>query len=143
MEGRNKSIQLVVADLSMTVSWGREVSEETALESVNKLCLQFVNLYGGSYARFVDGDGIELSLETVVVTAASPVFLRIPDAEHQPAVEFEPTRDLTRLDPRSDGNLSFGGRNWLYNNISLDGSYYNNPFGLDAPEPDRGLCPGV
>ncbi|MCH8276853.1 MAG: TonB-dependent receptor, partial [Bacteroidetes bacterium] len=45
------------------------------------------------------------------------------------------TRDLTRLDPRSDGNLSFGGRNWLYNNISLDGSYYNNPFGLDAPEP--------
>lgn len=45
------------------------------------------------------------------------------------------TRDLTRLDPRSDGNLSFGGRNWLYNNISLDGSYFNNPFGLDAPEP--------
>jgi hypothetical protein len=45
------------------------------------------------------------------------------------------TRDLTRLDPRSDGNLSFGGRNWLYNNISLDGSYYNNPYGLDAPEP--------
>lgn len=45
------------------------------------------------------------------------------------------TRDLTRLDPRSDGNLSFGGRNWLFNNISLDGSYFNNPFGLDAPEP--------
>lgn len=45
------------------------------------------------------------------------------------------TRDLTRLDPRSDGNLSFGGRNWLFNNISLDGSYFNHPFGLDAPEP--------
>ncbi len=45
------------------------------------------------------------------------------------------TRDLTRLDPRSDGNLSFGGRNWLFNNISLDGSYFNNPYGLDAPEP--------
>ncbi|MCH7618429.1 MAG: TonB-dependent receptor [Candidatus Marinimicrobia bacterium] len=43
------------------------------------------------------------------------------------------TRDLTRLDPRSDGNFSFGGRNWLYNNISLDGSYFNNPFGLDDP----------
>ena len=39
-------------------------------------------------------------------------------------------RDLTRLDPRSDGNYSFGGKNWLYNNISLDGSYFNNPFGL-------------
>lgn len=45
------------------------------------------------------------------------------------------TRDLTRLDPRSDGNMSFGGRNWLYNNISVDGSYFNNPFGLDDPAP--------
>lgn len=45
------------------------------------------------------------------------------------------TRDLTRLDPRSDGNFSFGGRNWLYNNVSLDGSYFNNPFGLDDPAP--------
>jgi len=45
------------------------------------------------------------------------------------------TRDLTRLDPRSDGNFSFAGRNWLYNNISRDGSYFNNPFGLDDPAP--------
>ena len=45
------------------------------------------------------------------------------------------TRDLIRLDPRSDGNFSFGGRNWLYNNISLDGSYFNNPYGLDDPAP--------
>lgn len=45
------------------------------------------------------------------------------------------TRDLTRLDPRSDGNFSFGGRNWLYNNVSLDGSYFNNPYGLDDPAP--------
>ena len=45
------------------------------------------------------------------------------------------TRDLIRLDPRSDGNYSFGGKNWLYNNISVDGSYFNNPFGLDSPVP--------
>ena len=45
------------------------------------------------------------------------------------------TRDLIRLDPRNDGNYSFAGRNWLYNNISLDGSYFNNPFGLDDPAP--------
>jgi hypothetical protein len=45
------------------------------------------------------------------------------------------TRDLTRLDPRSDGNFSFAGRNWLYNNVSLDGSYFNNSFGLDDPAP--------
>jgi hypothetical protein len=45
------------------------------------------------------------------------------------------TRDLTRIDPRSDGNYSFAGRNWLYNSISLDGSYFNNSFGLDDPAP--------
>jgi hypothetical protein len=45
------------------------------------------------------------------------------------------TRDLTRLDPRSDGNFSFAGRNWLYNSIQVDGSYFNNSFGLDDPAP--------
>jgi hypothetical protein len=45
------------------------------------------------------------------------------------------TRDLIRIDPRSDGNYSFGGKNWLYNSISLDGSYFNNSFGLDDPAP--------
>ncbi|PKL82889.1 MAG: TonB-dependent receptor [Ignavibacteriae bacterium HGW-Ignavibacteriae-3] len=45
------------------------------------------------------------------------------------------SRDIIRLDPRSDGNYSFGGKNWLYNNISLDGSYFNNSFGLDDPAP--------
>lgn len=45
------------------------------------------------------------------------------------------TRDLIRLDPRNDGNFAFAGRNWLYNNVSLDGSYFNNPFGLDDPAP--------
>lgn len=45
------------------------------------------------------------------------------------------TRDLTRLDPRSDGNFAFAGRNWLFNSISLDGSYFSNSFGLDDPAP--------
>jgi hypothetical protein len=45
------------------------------------------------------------------------------------------TRDLTRIDPRSDGNFAFAGRNWLFNNISLDGSYFSNSFGLDDPAP--------
>jgi len=44
-------------------------------------------------------------------------------------------RDLIRTDPRNDGNLSFAGRNWLFNNLSVDGSYFNNPYGLDAPTP--------
>jgi len=58
-----------------------------------------------------------------------------PDQVQQMPSIKRSTRDLTRLDPRSDGNFSFGGRNWLYNNISVDGSYFNNPFGLDDPAP--------
>ncbi len=61
-------------------------------------------------------------------------FVRPEQVTELPSVKRS-TRDLTRLDPRSDGNFSFGGRNWLYNNISLDGSYFNNPFGLDDPAP--------
>ncbi|RZK29351.1 MAG: TonB-dependent receptor, partial [Hymenobacter sp.] len=44
--------------------------------------------------------------------------------------------DFTRLTPQaSGGGLSFGGRNPLYNNFSLDGSIFNNSFGLDSPTP--------
>lgn len=42
--------------------------------------------------------------------------------------------DFTRLTPASDGN-SFAGRNDQFNNFSLDGSIFNNPFGLDAATP--------
>lgn len=43
-------------------------------------------------------------------------------------------QDIYRINPASDGN-SFGGRNDQYNNFSLDGSIFNNPFGLDAATP--------
>lgn len=42
--------------------------------------------------------------------------------------------DYTRLTPSSDG-FSFAGRNQQYNNFSLDGAVFNNPFGLDAATP--------
>lgn len=42
--------------------------------------------------------------------------------------------DFTRLTPASDGN-SFGGRNDQFNNFSVDGAIFNNPFGLDAATP--------
>ncbi|THD67496.1 TonB-dependent receptor [Robertkochia marina] len=43
-------------------------------------------------------------------------------------------QDFTRLEPTASGN-SFGGRNDQYNNFSLDGAVFNNPFGLDAATP--------
>ena len=59
---------------------------------------------------------------------SEPTVIAVPSIKRS-------TRDLIRLDPRNDGNYAFAGRNWLYNNISLDGSYFNNPFGLDDPAP--------
>ena len=42
--------------------------------------------------------------------------------------------DFTRLEPTASGG-SFGGRNEKFNNFSLNGAVFNNPFGLDAATP--------
>jgi hypothetical protein len=43
--------------------------------------------------------------------------------------------DLTRLNPMAAEGGSFAGRNDQFNNYSLDGTIFNNPFGLDAATP--------
>ncbi|MFQ5637419.1 MAG: carboxypeptidase regulatory-like domain-containing protein [bacterium] len=60
--------------------------------------------------------------------------ISVDEVNQLPSVKRS-ARDLFRLDPRNDGNFSFGGQNWLFNNISIDGSYFNNSYGLDDPIP--------
>lgn len=84
-----------------------------------------------------------ISLEDVVVTAGSAEInssrtgaaTTIDNAQliKLPTISRS-AQDITRLTPSSDGN-SFGGRNDQFNNFSLDGSIFNNPFGLDAATP--------
>ena len=76
-----------------------------------------------------ESDDIMNSDRTGAVTSVDPAEVaRLPSIDRS-------TRDLIRTDPRNDGNLSFGGRNYLFNNLSVDGSYFNNPYGLDDPSP--------
>ncbi len=83
-------------------------------------------------------EGVQVTAERDEVLnsdrTGAATFIKSAQVTQLPSIKRS-TRDLTRLDPRSDGNFSFGGRNWLYNNVSLDGSYFNNPFGLDDPAP--------
>ena len=84
----------------------------------------------------VAGINVELEVDPVLNSSrtGAATYVTPDQVVELPSVKRS-TRDLTRLDPRSDGNFSFAGRNWLYNSISLDGSYFGNPFGLDDPAP--------
>ncbi|HJR53933.1 MAG TPA: carboxypeptidase regulatory-like domain-containing protein, partial [Gemmatimonadota bacterium] len=114
---------------------GYETSQETEI---------FVNLNQTVDTDFtivpeaVEVAGITVNLEADPVLnstrTGAATFIAPEQVTELPSLRRS-VRDLSRLDPRSDGNFSFGGRNWLYNSISLDGSYFGNPFGLDDPAP--------
>ena len=87
------------------------------------------------------------NLAGVTVTGRSKIF----DSQHTGASTNISSRqlkqlptisrsadDFTRLTPSASATIngtSFAGRNGQYNNYSLDGAVFNNPFGLDAPTP--------
>lgn len=82
------------------------------------------------------------TLNEVVVTASNPNDLLSSDrtgaATNISAVQIQrlPTinrsiNDFTRLTPQANGN-SFGGADNRYNNITIDGSNFNNNFGLGS-----------
>jgi hypothetical protein len=50
--------------------------------------------------------------------------------------------DIARLTPQSSGGLSFAGQDSRMNNITVDGSYFNNSFGLrSVPGETSGVAP--
>jgi hypothetical protein len=90
--------------------------------------------------------------ETVTVTAeTSPVFSSTRTGAATSVTRDElavlPTvsgriNDITRLTPQYGGSGTFAGQDNRMNNITVDGSYFNNSFGLGGQPGDRtGVAP--
>ncbi len=90
--------------------------------------------------------------ETVTVSAeASPIFSSTrtgaATAVSREAIATLPTisnrlDSFVRLTPQAGGGLSFAGTDNRLNNITVDGSYFNNSFGLAGAPGDRtGVAP--
>jgi hypothetical protein len=108
-----------------------------------------VNLGVGTDLNF-EVQGITVT-ETITVTAVSDTVFssaRTGAATSVSRTEIAtlPTtsgriNDLTRLTPQASG-MSFGGQDNRLNNITVDGSYFNNSFGLaGAPGERTGVAP--
>ncbi len=94
----------------------------------------------------IDGKLVEegTELEEVVITTSKSSTFNSDRTGAQTSISSKQLKtlptisraqsDFTRLEP-SASNGSFGGRNDQFNNFSLDGSIFNNPFGLDAATP--------
>jgi outer membrane receptor for ferrienterochelin and colicin len=90
--------------------------------------------------------------ETVVVTAVSDTVMSSQRTGAATSVSREmlatlPTvsnrlQDIVRVTPQSGGGLSFAGQDARANNITVDGAYFNNSFGLNSSPGDRsGVAP--
>jgi hypothetical protein len=90
--------------------------------------------------------------ETVTVTAQSDTIMSSERTGAATSISREtlstlPTfqgqlSTMTRLTPESGGNMQFAGQDNRLNNITVDGSYFNNSFGLAGTPGERtGVAP--
>ncbi|MFA5833454.1 MAG: carboxypeptidase regulatory-like domain-containing protein [Bacteroidota bacterium] len=89
----------------------------------------------------------DVQMEAVEVTAEKSTIMNAArtgaaTAISKNAIEALPTitrkvQDFSRLTPQFAGNNTFGGMDNRYNNTTIDGSYFNNSFGLQGQPGDR------
>jgi hypothetical protein len=94
---------------------------------------------------------ISVQEEVTVIAKSDPVFSSARTGAATTVTREElaslPTvsqqlRDITRLTPQAGGNMTFGGQDNRLNNITVDGSYFNNSFGLGGTPGERtGVAP--
>ncbi len=114
------------------VGYKTKTVNDVTLSLAQKLTLDF-NLE--SEAVNIEGVEVVGNSDPVINNKRTGAATNISSAQIQslPTISRSAS-DYTRLTPASDGN-SFAGRNDQFNNFSLDGSIFNNPFGLDAATP--------
>ncbi len=110
----------------------------------------FVNLGGTSDLTYTLRDAAQLLEEVMVMGVRDAVFSSnrtgASTSITRDAISSLPTinrriGDFTRLTPQASGN-SFAGQDNRLNNITVDGSYFNNAFGLAGQPGDRtGVAP--
>ncbi|PKP13243.1 MAG: TonB-dependent receptor [Bacteroidetes bacterium HGW-Bacteroidetes-3] len=111
-----KTIEYTDVYLDLGKAFDLEVQMESESEQLGEVVIT-----GGRNATFnSDRTGAETSVGSRELT-------KLPTISRSAS-------DFTRLDPSASGG-SFGGRNDQFNNFTLDGSIFNNPFGLDAATP--------
>ncbi|GMU87294.1 MAG: cell envelope biogenesis protein OmpA [Ignavibacteriales bacterium] len=99
-----------------------------------KLSTQAVQL--GDVAVYGEKDAIIRGDRTGTETS-----IKRENLESMPTISRR-LEDFTRLTPQSGRNSSFGGVDNRLNNITIDGSYFNNSFGLAGLPGDRtGVAP--
>jgi Carboxypeptidase regulatory-like domain len=93
-----------------------------------------------------------VQLSRIIVTGTTPGALSgdrtgAATTVSREALETMPTISgrldgIIRLTPQSSGGYSFAGQDSRFNNITVDGSYFNNSFGLGSVPGDRtGVAP--
>ncbi len=99
----------------------------------------------------VNVQGIAVSEQVTVVGQTDPVFssgrtgaataLSRTELASLPTISGR-LESVVRLTPQSGGGMSFAGQDGRLNNITVDGSYFNNSFGLGNSPGDRtGVAP--
>jgi hypothetical protein len=92
-----------------------------------------------------------IAVEVTVTAESSPIFSSqrtgAATAVSREELATLPTisgrlESITRLTPQFSGNMSFAGQDNRLNNITVDGSYFNNSFGLAGTPGERtGVAP--
>lgn len=115
------------------IGYGTETKDNVYLSLGQKLSLDFD----------MNEDGVAVD-EVVITGALDPILngektgaattIGRDQLQNLPTISRS-ADDYTRLNPMSAEGGSFAGRNDQFNNYSLNGTIFNNPFGLDAATP--------